>query len=321
VLLMNRSPLTTASFVVPCLMIALLALPGCSPAPATKPSGPPAQPKEPSAEPAAPAEQPAEKSAEKPAAKPAEAAVKPAENVIPDAPAMPPAPKVSIFAPAEDLDNQVDQYIKDLERIVATEEEYKDSIGESTNKIANDSSTLAVIALALGLHDQESKYKVQAGALMKAARELAATKDYESAKKGVAALKDAAEGKGEADVELKWQKVASLPALMKEVPLINTKLKRMVKGPLFKRRAKDTAGYTAAIAAIAQGSMADISEAKNREQVKQWYVFSAAMRDHAGSVNAAIHRGDEPGAAEEMKKLAQSCEDCHAVFHPDVKEP
>ena len=43
------------------------------------------------------------------------------------------------------------------------------------------------------------------------------------------------------------------------------------------------------------------------------------MRDDAGALNAAIHKGDEPAAAKAMKKLDQSCEDCHAVFKPDVK--
>jgi hypothetical protein len=238
-----------------------------------------------------------------------------ADKAISDAPPMPAAPKVSTFAPAEDLASQVTRYIKDLDNIVATEEDYKDSISESTNKVANDANTLVVIALALGLHDQESKYKAHAGALIQAAQQLAATKDYASAKKGIAALKDAAEGKGDANVELKWQRVASLPELMKEVPMINANLKRLVKGANFQKKAKDTAGYTAAIAAIAQGSMADISEAKNAEQVKQWYDFAAAMRDHAGAVNAAIHKADEPAAAKAMKKLAQSCDDCHDVFH------
>jgi hypothetical protein len=241
------------------------------------------------------------------------------EKALGDAPSMPPAPKVSTFAPADDLANQVDKYIKDLEDIVATEDEYKDSISESNSKVANHANTLVVIALALGLHDQESKYKPIAGALIKAAQNLAATKDYASAKKGVAALKEAAGGKDAANVELKWQKVASLPELMKEVPMINPKLKRLVKGANFQKKAKDTAGYSAAIAAIAQGSMADLSEAKNADQVKQWYGFSAAMRDHAGAVNAAIHKGNEPATAEAMKKLAQSCDDCHAVFHPGVK--
>ena len=106
---------------------------------------------------------------------------------------------------------------------------------------------------------------------------------------------------------------------MKQVPLINTKLKRNIKPEKFQKKAKDTAGYTAVIAAIAQGSVADLSETKNPEQVQQWYKFMTAMRDDAGEVNAAIHQRNEPAAAKAMKKLAQSCEDCHAVFHPGVK--
>ena len=71
-------------------------------------------------------------------------------------------------------------------------------------------------------------------------------------------------------MELKWEKVAALPELMKQVPIINNPLKRNIKPEKFKKKAKDTAGYTAVIAAIAQGSMADLSETKNPEQVKQW---------------------------------------------------
>ena len=75
-----------------------------------------------------------------------------------DAAAMPPAPKVSTFAPAADLANQADQYIKSLAASVSSEEDYKDN----QSKIATDSNTLIVVALALGLHDQDSGYKEQA---------------------------------------------------------------------------------------------------------------------------------------------------------------
>ena len=95
-------------------------------------------------------------------------------------------------------------------------------------------------------------------------------------------------------MELKWEKVAALPELMKQVPVINSKLKLNTKPAKFKKKAKDTAGYTAVIAAIAQGSMADTSATKSADQVPQWQKFSAAMRDDAGAVNAAIHKGDEP---------------------------
>jgi hypothetical protein len=101
--------------------------------------------------------------------------------------------------------------------------------------------------------------------------------------------------------------------------VINTKLKMNVKESKFKKKAKDTAGYTAVIAVIAQGSMADTSATKNPDQIKQWQGFSTTMRDQAGAVNAAIHKADQAAADEGMKKLAQSCDDCHAVFHPETK--
>ena len=224
-------------------------------------------------------------------------------------------PKVSSYAPAEDLVNQADAYIKSLEKVVGSEEDYNDR----QDKIAKDSNTLVIIALALGLHDQPNKYKGSAGALINAAQEVAAAKDYESAQKAVAAVKDAAKGKQKSDVELKWEKVASLPELMKQVPLINTKLKMKLKKKKFKKKAKDTAGYTAVLAVIAQGTMADTSATNSDEQVKQWREFSAAARDLAGEVNAAIHKGDEKAAGEAMKKLNISCEDCHEVFKPEEK--
>jgi cytochrome c556 len=225
------------------------------------------------------------------------------------------APKVSTFAPAEDLARQADKFIESMKNTVASEEEYKDSEG----KIGRDSNTLIVIALAMGLHDQESKYKARAGALMKAAQDVAATKDYASAKKAVAALEKVVGAEGNAGPELRWEKVASLPDLMKQVPLIHTKLKLCVKGANFKKKAADSAGYSAVIAAIAQGSIADTSATKNIDQVKLWRKFSTAMRDDAGAVNAAIHKGDAPATAKAMKKLNQSCEDCHDVFKPKEK--
>ena len=113
----------------------------------------------------------------------------------------------------------------------------------------------------------------------------------------------AATGSGTPGGELKWEKAASLPDLMKQVPMIHTKLKLFVKGKYFKKKARDTAGRSAAIAAIAQGSIADTSATKAAGQVKQWQTLMAAMRDDAGAVNAAIHAGDQPATTAAMKKL------------------
>ncbi|HEY4759216.1 MAG TPA: hypothetical protein VIH42_01415 [Thermoguttaceae bacterium] len=233
---------------------------------------------------------------------------------IAGAPPLPDVPPLSTLAPAQDLVNQVQVYIKEIETTLASEQDYKDS-GE---KIGRCSNTLAVIALCLGMHDQDNEYKAHAAALLKTSQELAAGTDYQSAKNAFEKVKAAAEGNIQAQAELKWEKVASLPDLMKQVPNINTKLKRNIKGAKFKSKAKITSGYTAAIAAIALGSIADTEKAKNPDEVKQWYGFSIQMRDAAGEANAAIHAGDELAAAAAMKKLGQSCDDCHAVFHPSV---
>jgi hypothetical protein len=231
---------------------------------------------------------------------------------IKDAPPLPETPKVSTFAPAADLAAQLQAYIKEIDATLESEQEYKDTEG----KAGRCSSTLAVIALCLGLHDQDNEYKARAPAIIKAAQELAATKDYESAKKAFEAVKAAADGAAQAQADLKWEKVASLPDLMKQVPNINTKLKRNIKGAKFKTKARDTTGFTAVIAAIAQGSIPDISKAKNADEVKQWYEYMIDMRDAAGAANAAIHSMNEPAATAAMTKLAESCDRCHKVFHP-----
>jgi hypothetical protein len=230
-------------------------------------------------------------------------------------PPPPEAPPVSTFAPAEDLISQAEKYLKDLQKILADEADYE----VYQEKICKQANTLAVIALVLGLHDREHKYKARAGAVMRAAQELAAADNYAAAKAALARLQSAAEGNGGVAVALKWEKVASLPELMKQVPTINTKLKRYLKGARFKTKARHTGGYTAVLAAIAQGSMPDLGEAENVEQMRQWYDLTEQMRDAAAEVNQAIRTGDEIAATTANKKLQQNCEDCHAAFRPDVE--
>jgi hypothetical protein len=231
---------------------------------------------------------------------------------------LPEIPPVSKFAPADDLVAQADKYVESLGKSVADVESGEEKFADMKEKIEKESNTLAVVALCLGKHDKDNQYKVAAPALVKAAQALAEAKDISSAKKAFAAVKEAAASKGKPD-ELKWEKVASLPALMKQVPTINTKLKTAVKPAKFKAKAKDSAGIAAVLAAIAQGSMADTTETKSPEQVKQWIKFCEEMRDAAAATNQSIRDGDVEATAKNMKKLGQNCEDCHKVFKPDAK--
>ena len=179
---------------------------------------------------------------------------------------------------------------------------------------------MVVIALALGLHDQDNKYKTSAGAVLKAAQGVAAAKDFASAKKAIDALAELKSGKGKSEGTLRWEKVASQPELMKQVPTVNTKLTMGLKPTAFAKKAKATAGYSAVLATIANASIFDPSATKDALQVKQWETFSAAMRDDAGELNAAIHKGAQAAAAKSLQKLTKSCDDCHAVFKPEVKK-
>jgi hypothetical protein len=236
-----------------------------------------------------------------------------------DAARPPEAPALSAIAPVEDLCAQVEKYIGELENTLATIESGEEPYDDNKEKIGRDANTLAIIALCLGKHDQDNPCKAKASALLKAAQKMAATQDLDSAKKTMKQVKEAAAGKSLLQSELKWEKVASWPSLMKQVSLSNTKLKANIKPAKFKTKAKESAGHAALIAAIAQGSLADTSQTKSPEQVKQWYGFCAQLRDAAAAMNRSVHEGDATTASAAMQKIGQSCDDCHAVFRPENK--
>ncbi len=142
-----------------------------------------------------------------------------------------------------------------------------------------------------------------------------AAKDYQAAKAGVEAIKAAMTSKGDPST-LSWAdaKDASLDELMKQVPLVNTKLKRNMRR--FASKAEEISGQTAVIAVIAQGSMPLAGETEKPNEAAKWYKHCEQMRNAAGAANAAIHAKDKTAAEKSMEELATSCDDCHAIFHP-----
>jgi len=222
--------------------------------------------------------------------------------------------KVSAFAPAADLVVQVDEFIDKLADTVADEETFKDS----ELKIAKDSNTLIVMALALGLHDEQNKYQASASALMAAAGNLAAAKDLAAAKEAVAALKTAAAGNGPANTDLKWQEVAATAPLFEKSQTVHTTIKRYIRNKSrFKSKAKTLAGDAAVLAVIAHACIANTDgikkDVENWEQ--EWVRYCVQMRDAAGALNTALSRVSYETAVEANKQLLKSCDDCHKVFH------
>jgi hypothetical protein len=228
----------------------------------------------------------------------------------------PAAPKVSTLAPAKDIAAQIENYVARLEESVESEATFK----EAEAKVAKDANTLILLGLAAGLHDEDNKAKAAAPAIVKAAQGLAKAKGFEEVKAGVAAVKKALDSTEGNLADLKWAKLASLDQLMKQVPLVNARLKRNLRGPKFKSKAKDNAGDAATLAVIAQGSLADTSEAKSDEDVQKWFGFCIQMRDAAAALNKAVHDGNQEAADKAMSALNQSCDDCHAVFHKSAEK-
>lgn len=219
-------------------------------------------------------------------------------------------PALSTLVPVEDLAERVEYYVEELEECVESLEEYEDSI----DKIERYSNTLAVIALAVGLHDQDSSLRKAAPVLVKACQELANAKDFSGARSGVAGIKAALTASGD-PATLKWTKVADLHALMERVPQINARVKSRMRK--FERGSSDLMGYTASLVAIGQGSMANADDTEAPEKVAEWYKYCRQMRDAAGALNKAVHAKNEDAAKTAMQALQQSCDDCHAVFHQD----
>jgi cytochrome c556 len=228
--------------------------------------------------------------------------------------APPAAPPASQYAPAADLIAQVNYYIKRSDEGLASKEDFDDA---AKARLKKDANTMAVLGLALALHDSDNAIKSQAGELIKAAQALAKAQDFDVASLAFADLKKAATGSGAAapNNPKEWQKVASLGQLMKQVPTVNTALKRGVSSPARLEKLKDeSAGHAATLAAIAQASMADTHEVKNPADLDKWYEYCAEMRDAAGQVNAAVRALDHAKTTSAMLRLTNSCDTCHKVF-------
>ena len=222
-------------------------------------------------------------------------------------------PKFSTFASAEDLAAEVKILVADLEKAVASKEEYGSQV---EGRFTRDGNTVTLIAIALGLHDQDSPLKPHAKAIAAAAQKLAQTKDFATTQQAVADLRKAVDGQTSGGGELKWGKVATLNSLMNdEVPGISTKLKTGLRH--FKRRPAEVSANAATMALIAENARLYIGDTKKPTEGAKWTAFASQMQSAAGDLAAKAHAGDEAGATAAMDRLDRSCHDCHAVFNPD----
>ncbi len=236
------------------------------------------------------------------------------QTALIDAPAAEAAtPKFSTIAPAGDLCLQLTLSLTDLEKAIATEEEFK---GQVEGRFTHDGNTIALLAAALGLHDEASPLKAKAAAIAASAKSLTEAKDYAATKKSVADLKAAVEGEGKGGSTLKWAKISPLGDLMsKQVPAIHAKLTTNLRH--FKKRSNEVAANAAAMALIAESAKLYLDETSKPTEGKAWNEFAARMLAAAADLGVKAHAKDEAGAKAAMDVLNESCHACHKIFNPD----
>jgi hypothetical protein len=224
------------------------------------------------------------------------------------------APQVSTFAATDVLTAEIAELVEKSKKSVATEKAYE----AATARVEKDAATLAALAVAIGLHDEDSQLKSAAPALLHAARKLAECDNQADAQTALTAVEAAIEsGTGERD-EPSWDEpAASIESLMKQVTYLNTQLRRGVrKGKV--RRPESTVAQATVLAVLAQAVVGDGEDwAEDDEQLASWNEMVAEMRDAAVAMRDAAAAQDGAAAEAAKERIEQSCKTCHEAFDID----
>ena len=222
--------------------------------------------------------------------------------------------------PVADLVAQADDY---LAKIGTTLEELDGTANykKDADAVIRDASGLALVALAIGLSPEDSKYKKAAPGIIEAALALEKVEKLDAANKAYAALKVAFASSGD-PTTLSWTKVADLGPVMKAVPNLDSAVKRLSNTESKLKKGPDkVAPLLAGLAAIAQGSMANFAETVKPDAEAEWKKECELFRDAAVKANAAVHDFVEGAATHAdfqaaYDKLAETCDSCHKIFQP-----
>ena len=221
--------------------------------------------------------------------------------------------KVSEFAPVKDIESQLEYFLGKIKKDLSDKADF----GEDQHKrVGLDGSTVAVLALTLGLHDEESELRPAASKLVELANELVDNADsFDDANAAHGELLKAMETKPEGE-ELSWDEpVADLAMLMQQVPILNDVLRKGVNDKRrFKRNVEKNAARAATLAAIANASMMDTAYCSDEEDEAAWKQICADMRDACAEVYQALLAKDQDKAKAGNAKVVESCDACHHKF-------
>jgi len=226
--------------------------------------------------------------------------------------------KVSAFAPLKETEAQLKYFIEKIGKDLSDKEEFGEAEGK---RIGLDASTVSVLALTLGMHDQKSKLQPVALQLIELSGAVAENaEDFDKAKKAHDALlaaltKPAKPEKKPKPLELD-EPVADLAMLMQQVPIVNAGLRKGVddKRRFARNAQKRTAPKAVTLAAIANASMMDTNYCGDEEDEKAWKAICADMRDACADVYKALMKKDQAAAKKANQRVVETCDACHDKF-------
>ena len=223
---------------------------------------------------------------------------------------------------SENLEEALNSLIEALERDVddlAMIPDFEDGIVS----VQRDANALAVVALTIGASDADSPSKPFAASLIKAAQELANSKDAAEVKTRLENVKKARQVKS--DEKLTWDlKVASLRPIMKSaLPALSTDIKRLARNEkTFLRRdnARKTINASTIMVAVALGCRENVDETLAPDSEDLWREYCAKLADAALDYNEKANAlvsgsGSFDDLKEAGKRLEETCSStCHEKF-------
>jgi len=242
------------------------------------------------------------------------------------------AAKVVPLPPIEDMVAQIDAFITRMGQSLDSLDgspRYAADAGD----IVRDANALALIALAIGMSEMDSKYKKSASHIIEAAKKFAIATTLEEGQKAYEALKVSLTNT-ETGKPLSWSdRVADLGPAMKALPNLSSALKRVTDTETrlntnLDRRPQQIFSQLAAMAVISQGSIPNVTETEKTDAVEEWKRYCEEFRDVAIRANVAARRyaqeradGKEPDYAlfrTAFLAMIESCDDCHRAFYPNA---
>jgi len=276
-------------------------------------------------------------------AKPAASSAQPASQI---AGAAQTAARVAMSAgdvplpPLDDLTAQIDEYMtviaRDLARLDGSIRYVEDAVN-----IVRDVNGLALVALAVGLANDDSKYKRAAPHIIAAARRLAAAQNFNDGNAALTALQAALTNTSDA-APLSWSdKVSELGPAMQALPNLSSAVNRLAgaesrfntvmaaANPRMEQARQQVIAHLAGLAAISQGSIPNVVQSDRPDAVEEWKKYCEEFRDYAIKVNAIAHQFIQERAAgggttnfatfnTAFRAMAESCDDCHRAFYPSA---